>query len=498
MNGPVRGYKFGKFFLEDDAESRRLYNGDDDFSVLHEREFTTLQKLLEHGNAFVSKKDLYFHDDDVDNDVEKSIGRIRHSLFDNYREPKYIKTAEKGYVFIAEIERIDERSEPEPASQGPNEGDTLNGDPEYKETGTGDSGTGTRDGLTFLSGWIARDNFNRWLFDPRNRLTLSAAICFIVTLVSSILVSLYVEQYSLPVISGIQALIIFVAAVFPLRFLEGFGEKRDYEPFWNNLSEKEKKAIGCSTFNEWKKSGEIAENILEKYSEWWKGILLSWVALYVCFCFTGLPRFKLENLKNGLDDTTIFLIIILSLLGAFLNNVSSGAIFICFKILNSPTKLGENNRPKISDVLQRVTLVVVAFSVIEAACLLGFYYTPYFKGHEQIAEIMKFFSGISGIAAAAVMALYFGRLQSKLLNPPSWLINLLFIYTAIQPLFLFLDERTWGPVLMNGALFFKSMLFLYMTYLFLSGRLFFYLMRIRKNYENIEEEFDTFSRILNK
>ena len=55
-----------------------------------------------------------------------------------------------------------------------------------------------------------------------------------------------------------------------------------------------------------------------------------------------------------------------------------------------------------------------------------------------------------------------------------------------------------GIVLIVAALFFKSLLFLYMTFLYQSGRLFFYLIRMRKTYENVEAEFETFSRLLNK
>jgi len=57
MKKPIKGYKFGKFFLEDNLESRRLFNGDDS-SVLLERDFKILRELIENENEFVSKEIL--------------------------------------------------------------------------------------------------------------------------------------------------------------------------------------------------------------------------------------------------------------------------------------------------------------------------------------------------------------------------------------------------------------------------------------------------------
>lgn len=93
---------------------------------------------------------------------------------------------------------------------------------------------------------------------------------------------------------------------------------------------------------------------------------------------------------------------------------------------------------------------------------------------------MKVADGLSGMAAATVMAMWFARLQSKVMNPPQWFVILLFSYTAIQPFFIIIDIGKLGVWLIVAALFFKLLLILYTTYLFQTGRLFFYFLRTMK------------------
>jgi hypothetical protein len=68
---------------------------------------------------------------------------------------------------------------------------------------------------------------------------------------------------------------------------------------------------------------------------------------------------------------------------------------------------------------------------------------------------------------------------------------------VIQSLFVFLEERQEAAVaLMDFALIMKCLLFLYMAWLFKSGRLLFYLVRVRRTYEAVDDEFGIFRKII--
>jgi hypothetical protein len=142
--------------------------------------------------------------------------------------------------------------------------------------------------------------------------------------------------------------------------------------------------------------------------------------------------------------------------------------------------------------------LTAVFTAIQVVFILVYVGVARYTGLADIDNVLKVFGGISGVVAAAIYAQYFGRLQDKFFDAPSWLTSLLFVYTAIQSLFLFIGIKGWGIVLMDSALFFKSLLFLYMIFLFRSGRLLFYLMRTRRTYENAGRQFETFRSIINK
>lgn len=454
MEEQKNGYGFGRFFLEDNETKRQLRH-EGGVTVLSPRDFATLRKLLKSGNDPVSKTDLYFGDNDTGNDVEKSIVHLRKLLFDDFREPKYIRTVDKGYAFIAEINNTPE---------GP-----------------------------VVPVILPRPNlFNSWLVDSDNRLLKFLVLgCLGVTLAVSFLGGPFAGGDSITNLSLIQAIIVFIAAFYPVKIGDGLGEKTEDEAFWNGLDVDERRSTACASFPEWKTRSRIGENLLGQYRKNWQWVLLSWAFLYACLFLTGLLGLNFP--EGGSDPSKELASTALKILSTALNNCTTGAIFLCFALLNSPTKLGKNYQPKTTKLLNIVIVAIVVFTLAE--CLF-IYLRGGFRGQSAMAaQIIYVFNGISGVAAAAVYAQYFGRLQDRFLNPPSWLITLLFIYMAIQSLFFFLDQGTSGVILMDLALFFKSLLFLYTVFLFQTGRLLFYLIRVRKTYETVEEEFDTFRRI---
>ena len=76
---------------------------------------------------------------------------------------------------------------------------------------------------------------------------------------------------------------------------------------------------------------------------------------------------------------------------------------------------------------------------------------------------------------------------------------MLFVYTLIQSLFFFLEERQeLAVVLIDFALLMKCLLFLYMVWLFESGRLLFYIVRVRRTHKRVIDEFGIFRRVLDE
>lgn len=99
------------------------------------------------------------------------------------------------------------------------------------------------------------------------------------------------------------------------------------------------------------------------------------------------------------------------------------------------------------------------------------------------------------------MALFVGRFQSKFLKTPDWLINTLYLYTVIQTLFIFFGDESregWTAVIIHAALFLKCLLILYTFWLFQTGRLLFYLVRVRRASTQVDSEWQNFHEVLRR
>ncbi|HKU76752.1 MAG TPA: winged helix-turn-helix domain-containing protein [Pyrinomonadaceae bacterium] len=182
----------------------------------------------------------------------------------------------------------------------------------------------------------------------------------------------------------------------------------------------------------------------------------------------------------------------LRILTTLFNNVSTLLIFLCFNILNEPTKL-KSGTGRVSNAYLYAGVALVSL-VSFAEGLLVIY-----SSSESRYEVLQAWSYGSGFFAGVTMALYFGRLQSVFLGAPRWLVVLLFVYTLIQSLFFFLEERQeLAVVLIDFALLMKCLLFLYMVWLFESGRLLFYIVRVRRTHKRVIDEFRIFRRVLDE
>jgi hypothetical protein len=96
------------------------------------------------------------------------------------------------------------------------------------------------------------------------------------------------------------------------------------------------------------------------------------------------------------------------------------------------------------------------------------------------------------------LALFVGRIQSKFLGPSTWLPLAFFFYVAIQSLYVAIGEGvSWSPAVIEAALILKCLMYLYVAWLFKSGRLLYYLVRVKTIYERVNIEWQEFLANMN-
>jgi DNA-binding winged helix-turn-helix (wHTH) protein len=205
-----------------------------------------------------------------------------------------------------------------------------------------------------------------------------------------------------------------------------------------------------------------ALSTMEQYKSDWMFLLFFWGLLYM-----------FRALTTSYDAPWMPAVIT----GA--NNINTLLIYRCFNTLNrsdSPAVSSHNN--------------IAVVSILYCIVIIGAFFAEVANPH--YSEFLKL---SSGVFAGVAMALFFGRFQSKFLKSPQWLLILLYFYVAIQPLFVYFDRAEYATIIIPIALFLKCLLILYMFWLFESRRLLFYLVRVRRTDEQVDEEYKDFYMI---
>ena len=255
------------------------------------------------------------------------------------------------------------------------------------------------------------------------------------------------------------------------------------------VNEKDIKEAGYENLRDLKSDSEKIRKALKQYANYWRWLLVSWLSLYVFLAVIGFKGLDVSTLIANADVEIQLLGIRLSLFNTLLNNWNTGMLFLCFYVLNKQMK-DESERRNFG-----------GYPFIGFAFFLLIVLTTVFE-FMSVANISKSFipkgaSLASGIAGAIAMALLVGRLQSKFLGPRLWLLIVLYSYTAIQPLFLYLEKNDiWAVVLIDFALILKCLLYLYTAWLFQSGDLLFYFARVRRIYRTVPEQRKAFRALL--
>ena len=161
-----------------------------------------------------------------------------------------------------------------------------------------------------------------------------------------------------------------------------------------------------------------------------------------------------------------------SILEAAFNIANTAIIILCYDLLNKEP--GRQLKNRLFTGPAEIGLVLLP--VIPLLSLLRV-----LTAEQGLAA----FTLLTGLYAGIYMALFVARLQSKFLDPSPLLVVLLFSYTAIQPLALYIQTRKeWAWAVLNYALVLKCLLYLYVFWLIESGDLLFYFREVKRNYDD--------------
>ncbi|HKR00272.1 MAG TPA: winged helix-turn-helix domain-containing protein [Pyrinomonadaceae bacterium] len=471
---------------------------------LNRTQFEILRILVENQGEFVGKErlvaDVCGNSTAGANTIEQAVYDLRGKLHDAADASRFIETKRRmGYRFVMNVVKVSD----EATGQLPAEKLTVAGDAapdEDLQARARDLATQTAQPL--VERVRAEDSkggmvtFREWRRGPGQMVKWVLACGVVLTVALSIggtankwdnnltILSLSIAQFFVLLFALIYVLVL--RGPKGLRPIKGALGKDD------RLDKEIREATGYGDPAEWDEARDIAKNALERYTMYWYGVLGSWILLYAWLAFKGLPN-------SGLSSQP------LNIVTTFFNNCNTILIILCYNILNKPIEIKPGKR-NISDT----SLGIGSITLVTAFLIVEIFLVKLFPAFQR--EVLYGANLASGIAAGIAMALFVGRLQSKFLGPPPKLIIALYSYTAIQSLFVFLVEGTEAAVilidkttvaliaviLINIALILKCLLYLYMAWLFQSGRLLFYLVQVRRTYKKVETEWQGFRQVLDE
>jgi len=165
----------------------------------------------------------------------------------------------------------------------------------------------------------------------------------------------------------------------------------------------------------------------------------------------------------------------------WLNLLQNGAtiqLFLCYEIVARPTIRDDFSRRQVLPTEAWVALVVLLTGGEAGYLLLA-----------PAGELQSWFGWVSGFGQGTALALLVGRFDSKYLDPPAVVIGLLYFYAAIQGAWpVFRGQEELMMALTFAALVLKCLLFLFVSWIFESRVIHFYLARMRKLDEDVRRD----------
>jgi DNA-binding winged helix-turn-helix (wHTH) protein len=440
----LKSYVFGPFRL--DLETGYLYLPDGQKVELTATPRRILEHMLENtgeegGTLFKKQEtvDAVWGNVAVENaTLDKHIGALRKAFGRGEGDQSVIETKHReGYRFKLPVTRVYGDAPQNQSADVQPQYDTTTDEPQISQTET-----------------IA-DTFGLWLFSRRGgTLLFPTAVIVTVTVAASIFYR-KCPTLAQTIASAGQCVIIFGLFVHSLW-------KRP-KGLSLNKSAAEVTEAGYNGREEYAAEEPILQKRLRLFTRWWSAMLASWVALYVVYAWETwqLDCFAVSNNE------------VASVLEAIFNIVNTAMVILCYNVLNQ-----EPGRQR------RSSAVITAPAAIGIALLV---FIPLLSQSRSLSpqQGLAALTLLTGLYAGVYMALFVARLQSKFLDPAPLLVVLLFSYTAIQPLALYIqNSKEWAWAVLDYALVLKCLLYLYVFWLIESGDLLFYFREVKRNYDD--------------
>jgi DNA-binding winged helix-turn-helix (wHTH) protein len=440
---PLKAYVFGPFRL--DLENGYLYREDGEEVELTAVPREVLEYMLEHtgeagGRLFRREEiiDAVWGDDAIENaTLDKHIGALRRAFGRGEANQSVIETKHReGFRFKLPVQRIEADVTSEPAG--------VVFAPETEAHHVSHPRTGA-------------DTFGAWL-PGRGGGTISLVILVLVSITVATSIYYRASATLAQTIASIgQCVIIFMLFLHSLR--------TQPKTLAANRSAAEVAAAGYGSVEEYAAEEPILQKRLRLFTKWWSLMLASWVPLYVVFAWETWGTWRAGSAINATSARA-------SILEAAFNILNTSMIILCYDVLNR-----EPGRKRRTGVFTGPAAIGLAFVAL----------IPLLSGSRPLSaeQGLAAFTLLTGIYAGIYMALFVARLQSKFLDPAPLLVVLLFSYTAIQPLALYIQNaKEWAWAVLDYALVLKCLLYLYVFWLLQSGDLLFYFREVKRNYDD--------------
>ena len=460
-------YLFGRFHLQVAENSRMTLFSDGHSIALSVVESTILRELLEKRGQFVKTEDLLKCVSPSSTASENIIHGAVRGLRRTLNDADLIKTERsKGYCFTGAVQRrSDDGSDevlsgPIPAVIEPAEplaSEDLNPELSVSPAASGDNQLIARE----VTQSTARNPF----------VVVALLVSAPVVLLPFGLVFFGGNWESLPKQLGfIQALMILVAIGYDFYF----SDKRES----SDVDTETRRAVFA----------------VQQLRRSWRLLLASWCALYITLPFS-------EWFAPASGQPPSWQWQALQVSATVLNNCSALMLVLCYLVLNRPTINRVADRDVEDVPLKSGLLLVGVIGVLEATlvALSGRFGFP-----DYAKDVLFGADLLSGVVGGIAMALCISRFDSRLLGTSGLLPVVpivLYLYVVIQP-FYPLVNRTFPNSqalpqhfdiwIMQLAFMLKSIMYIYVTELFRTKRLLFYMIHARRVYEGVETEWNVF------
>jgi hypothetical protein len=234
------------------------------------------------------------------------------------------------------------------------------------------------------------------------------------------------------------------------------------------------------------------ENQLREFKRYFLGFWCCMLVLYITFSIQH--SFQLltqdQSTDSVLESTAALKVLFVPFLIFAWNNFSLWCIFLCFVVLYLPAYKGPQRKLEADEYPARRLMLTKKLRrrLLRGSFAFVILLTLSFPGlllaNRQLSIAIEgyaaVFDAISGTLNALVLALLIARLDSKLIGLPSWLVCVLYFYSAVQPLFVVFEQSSAvlsgiKTAVLIAVFIFKIYFFLIILYTLQTGRMLNYL-----------------------